>query len=365
MSDEMYWISTSRVVQMLWQGDLKNPEWKEYYGFANLNGAKFIYGTGLALAGHSDTSITGIAPATYYRWTGLEPGYFPDTHPAYTLLRDARLISAFFTALGVTLLFITAILLHMPVMIAITSALVMGFHPVTKHVATHAFSDGIFLFFQMLLLVSLFWKRNENNHTYFPQMLTGAILAYLVSVKINGAMFIPIVIFLTIFHPRRRHKPEQSIHILGRRLGVIAVSAIITIILLHPNFIFYPGYSPLQLLNDRARITAEHIEYFGNIDPSHIILKPTERIASLVRHGFPIWLGMLSVAGLLVSFLRIRYASAENRPYLLYLFSGAVVALSVLAYCVFDEPRYYLPILPFIAVLAGYSMTIFSRKNRH
>jgi len=363
MSDEMYWISTSRVVQMLWKGDFNNPEWKEYYGFANLNGAKFIYGIGLAIAGHTDTRITGVAPATYYRWTDLEPGHFPKSHAAYPLLRDARVISALFTAMAVALLYTLAILMHIPVVAAVAAALIMGIHPVTKHVATHAFSDGIFLFFQMLLLISLFWRWGENRHSHLPQIITGVLLACLVSVKINGAIFIPVIFFLTIMRPNRQPHQSESIHMLEKRLGVITAATLLTLVLLHPNFIFYPDYSPLQLLSDRARITAEHVAYYSHIDPSHVILRPAERILSLMRHSFPLWLGALSIVGALVTLIHANSKSGRNSAYLLFLTSGAVITLSVLAYCVFDEPRYYLPILPFIAVLAGYSATLFPTKK--
>lgn len=361
MSDEMYWISTSRVVQMLWQSDFRNPEWKEYYGFANLNGAKFIYGAGLALTGHTDTSITGVAPETYYRWTNLEPGYFPANHTAYVMLRDARYISALFTALAIALIYVLVLLLGLPVTVAIASAIIIAIHPVTKHVATHAFADGIFLFFQMLLLCSLFWKGKIMGHrfTFLKEICIGAVLAYLISVKVNGALFIPIVFLFTIMNPHKQANREQSTQLSAKRLGIIAVSTILGIVLLHPNFIFYPDYSPLQLMRDRGQITIDHVAYYSRIDPSHVILKPTERIASFVRNSFPLWLGILSIAGACITFLYAR----QKRPYLLYLTAGFIVTLSVLAYCVFDEPRYFLPILPFIAVLAGYTATIFTPKK--
>lgn len=363
MSDEMYWISTSRVVHMLWKGDFKNSEWREYYGFANLNGAKFIYGIGLSVAGHTDTRITGVAPATYYRWTGFEPGYFPQSHTAYPLLRDARIISAFFTAMAVTLLYILVTLIRLPTAIALASALVLGIHPVTKHVATHAFSDGIFLFFQMLLLVSLFRERKKHRHPYRMQIITGIMLAYLVSVKINGAMFIPIMIFLTILHPHGYPKALSARELIAQ-LAVIAASALIALALLHPNFLFYPDYSPLQLLRDRVQITTDHVMYYSQINPSHVILRPMDRIASLVKHSFPVWLGAMCAIGTLMTFIRAGNKQQRNTPYLLYLAAGTVVSLSVLAYCVFDEPRYYLPVLPFISVLAGYSLIIIPEKFR-
>lgn len=361
-TDEMYWISTADTVRRLAAGDTGNPLWHEYYGFTNFNGAKIVYGIGLALLGHNDVHGVGIAPETYYRWITFEPDIFPGNHPYFTLLRDARVISAVFTAAAATLIYIVGVNINLPVASAITATIIFGIHPITRFVATHAFSDGILLFFQIMLLTALFWKQTKQKWL-IREIITGIILGMLVSVKLNGLMFMPIILFLAL--PGVQHligiKTPQYNYFL--RMGILITAAILTVLLFHPNFFFYPGYPPVQMLRDRMQITTEHIAYFSQNNPGHVILEPLERINSFLHHAFPLWVGILALAGITASVVKMMYKKAVNYPYLLYVMGGVIILLSVLAYCVFNEQRYYLPIIPFIAVIASYPLTLFIPDN--
>lgn len=357
LTDEMYWISTANVVHMLASWDTKNPLWHEYYGFTNFNGAKYAYGIGLSLLGHMDVSAVGVAPATYYRWISFEPEAFPERHPNFALLRDARVISAVFTAAAATLIYILGINIRLSVVSAIAAAVIFGIHPITRFVATHAFSDGILLFFQMMLLTALFGKQTKQKGLT-REILIGIALGALVSVKLNGLMFIPIILFLAL--PGVQHltgvtTPQTNYFF---RMGVLIAAASLTVLFLHPNFFFYPGYPPAQMLRDRVQITTEHIAYFSQNNSSHVILEPMERVASFLRHGFPFWMSILILLGVAASAIPILYKKTVNYPYFLYVAGGITVLLSVLSYCVFDEQRYYLPVIPFMAVIASYPFTV-------
>lgn len=222
-------------------------------------------------------------------------------------------MSAVFTAAAAAPIFIIGINIRLSVVSAIIAAIIFGIHPITHFVATHAFSDGILLFFQMTLLTILFWKQTKQKGLT-RDILTGIVLGALVSVKLNGLMFIPIILFL--LHPGVQHligvKTPQYKYFF--RIITLTTAASLTVIFLHPNFFFYPGYPPAQMLRDRMQITTEHIAYFSQNNSSHVILEPTERIASLLRHSFPLWASILTLLGLTVSAMQVVIKKRYDTP---------------------------------------------------
>lgn len=348
-TDEMYWISTANTVHLLQNRDTKNPLWRENYGFTNFNGAKYVYGVGLLLFGHRDVRITGTAPQTYYRWISFEPMPFPIDHAAFSLVIHARIISAVITALAISLLYPLGILIGLPALSAALATILFGMHPIVTHVATHAFSDGILLLWQMILLLSLFWHRRSWGN--FAAI--GIALGMLVSTKINGLLFLPIIAFLMAYALNKKSGFPYRKY--GAALGVTVFSCLLVFLILHPNFFFYPEYGPLAQFRDRVLITDEHVAYFSRVNPAHVLLSPQSRIASLVHHVFPMWLTGAAILSLIIFLWNARYRTVSQKQ-LLFLASGTVVTASVLSYCVFNEPRYYLPIVPFVMLGIGFGI---------
>lgn len=339
-TDEMYWISTAKTVHMLWQIDTKNPLWRDYYGFANLNGAKFIYGIGLALFGHTNVDIVGVAPQTYYKWVSYETGPFPDNHPAYPLLRDARLISAIFMAGVITFVFLLASLLPLSIPASLLAAVITAIHPTSYMIATHVYSDGIFLFFEVWLLYMLLRKLNSD-------FMVGVLFAYLVSVKLNGLLFGPIIVVLYLYK-------QYNKNTLNRIIKVV-LGASVMFLILHPNFLFYHEYSLLQLIKDRVQITNDHIVYFSKINPSHVTLGLNQRIGSMLKNTFPIWFAVTTIIGFLTFIINITRKKISNNIKIFFLI-GFYTTICVMSYTVFDEPRYWFPLLPFMSILAAISL---------
>lgn len=348
-TDEMYWISTANTVYRLLEGDTKNPLWRENYGFTNFNGAKYIYGVGLLLFGHRNVRIVGTAPQTYFQWIAYEPNPFPKDHTAFPLVFHARIISAITTALAISLLYPLGITIGLPIFSAILATILFLLHPIPHHVATHAFSDGILLFWQMVLLISLFWRR-KSWHTY---VIIGIVLGALVSVKINGLLFVPVIFFVVAYSLKKNTVFPYRRFLTS--LAATGLSGVLVFLLVHPNLFFYPEYTFVSQIRDRMLITAEHIAYFSRVNPPHVILAPQARIASMVAHIFPVWLTAMTIISLFWFFKNGSYRKIPQNTAVFFI-SGAVVTLSVLSYCVFNEPRYYLPIIPFALLFIGYGI---------
>jgi hypothetical protein len=164
---------------------------------------------------------------------------------------------------------------------------------------------------------------------------------------------VPVIVFVTGYS--RKRSVKFSYRNLIASLGIIALSSTMVFLLLHPNLFFYPEYDLISQIRDRALITAEHIAYFSRVNPPHVILAPQARIMSLISHVFPVWLTAMTIMSLFWFFKNGSYRKIPQNTAVFFI-SGAVVTLSVLSYCVFNEPRYYLPIIPFALLFIGYGI---------
>lgn len=355
-TDEAYWISTAKVVPLLWEHKFRDPFWREYYGFVNFNSAKLIYGTGLRFFGINDVSIAGTAPATYYIWESYGGKPLPTLNPLYRIIMPARLISGFFASIAVGLVFVFVLLVFRKISSGLVAAFVVLVHPITIYIATHALSDSCFLFFQMILFILMILLaktqlKYPERQTLFLTIGIGFTLAWITGVKLNGVMFLAVTIVFLIFNTDYSLGAIKRVFILS---CIMSVSMTFFFLLIEPNLFFYPQYTFFQMLADRIQITNQHIVYFSRISPGHVILSLPERFHSFVLSLFPLWLCPLFIAGTLTTiaaFFNKRLIFAD-KLYRSLVAIGIFTSGIVLIYVVFDEPRYFLPVLPFVAIVS-------------
>lgn len=346
-TDEAYWVSTGKIIPILVQGRFSDPFWQEYYGFTNFNGAKYIFGLGLALLGHTESEINeaGVAPYTYYHWLPDEGKVLPQNHILFSLVRDARIISAFFAAISIGLMVIASFLLFQNLFLSSTAAIILFAHPILQHVAVRALADSFFLCFIMLFLCGVLRIVKQKKRYQHLLASLGIVIAYLMIIKVNGAMFlfafsVSLVLFSLI------DSKNFSIRKSLLTIALTSVTAVIIFFLLQPNLFFFPQYSLFQMIEDRAMITQQHIQYFSRVNPAHVTISLLARIHSLLHHLFPLWFIPLFIFGVVSSILRRK----KNLAYPFIICMGIIVIFSVLSYTVFDEIRYFLPILPFVVL---------------
>ncbi len=360
-TDEMYWISTSDSLFRIVKGDFANPKWRENFGFANLNGSKILYGTALLTIGVRNVDRLGTGAETYYLWERFAGKPFPAAHEFYPLLTFARAYSAVFAALGVLLTYLTVIRLTRSKTAGALASIVMALHPVTVHIASHALADGMFLFFQMATLYLLVRQGSAKKASLRLDIATGCAFAWLVSVKMNGLLFFPILLLLAI--PWRGLSDWQEANTFAGRIIVIGISGIATFLLLHPNFFFYPSYSLIDIYRDRVWITINHIGYFSVNYSEHVTLGLPSRLTSLVRHVFTPMMTITSG----MAFLVLLYAAIRKkilRQHLTWMCVILMAATVILAYTTFDEKRYYYPLVPLLSVMVGIGFSLVVRPTR-
>lgn len=353
--DEMYWIGSGQIIPLLYKRDTTNLFWNEYYGYANFNGAKLIYGVGLTIMGHTDYRPFWLPPATYYRFESFGGKPFPADHPLSPMVRDGRLISALFAAASVGLMFWYARATLGSTTGGVLSAAVFALHPIMLSVGTHAYADSMFSFFMMIFLIETHrFLTDGATKRIWPRFgLWGGLLAALASVKLNGLLFFVPALFA--FGMKEKNKNRFLIFMIAFIFGFVMVFAI-----LHPNFFFYPTRGPVQIITDRVRITRDHMIYFDAKEPGHVLWDIPSRVGSLYRQIFvwP-WLLPVCIAGV--------WLTMRTKKKIMHFVAASALAILIgtLGIVVFDEARYYLPLLPFVSLLAGGSIVaLYGRLHR-
>lgn len=350
MADEMYWIQTGRIVQILGAKDWNNAFWDEYWGYANFNGGKLLYGIGLGLLGGTTFEPIGLPPETYSRFKVYEGNPFSVSHDLYSMLWKGRAISAFFGALAVTVTSLYIWTLTKKIAFGLAAGVLFMLHPGFWLVATHALADSSFLFFWILFLFLLERFRGARPDRLARYAVYGSIVAIATSIKVNGIL---LLLFLGLYEVLAWRREKILF-----RFGIVLCSFVIVFALFHPNFFFYPKRTPITVLNDRVRITLYHMQYFGQRDPGHVLWSVGDRIRSSVNNIFqPRWL----VPIVMVPWLWSLYAhirSGTIRPLSLrFLLLVLITYIPMLGYVVFDEVRYFLPMLPVLYAVLFLSLS--------
>jgi hypothetical protein len=367
-TDEVYWISTARIVPILLHRDFQNIFWHEHIGFVNFNGAKIIYGIGLTIFGHVDFSPAGIPPNTYYQSKQFEGKPLSRNNPLFPLLYHARFISAVFATASVLLMFIIAKQVFQSIIPSLIVTVLFTMHSVFLRIAVHALADSIFLFFELasllifiLILQELQMPKGSGKIKLY--ILLGLFLAYLTSIKINGVMFLftyGAFIFSIYIEKLNVLKIKEFI----RNSATVLCAFVTGFTVLHPNFFFYPSYSLLQMIKDRVYITLYHRDYFLIIDPSHVSLTIPQRFFSLIHYSFYPIMTVFFIIGLGITILRFIFIKhiKVNTIYQTMLVVGIITTFWLISYVLFDEGRYFIPLLPFLVLICGYPFSLIKIK---
>lgn len=350
MADEMYWIQTGRIVQILGAKDWNDAFWDEYWGYTNFNGGKLLYGVGLRLLGGTTFEPIGLPPETYSRFKAYDGNPFPVSHELYSMLWKGRAISAFFGALAVAVTSLYIWTLTKKMAFGLAAGVLLMLHPGFWLVATHALADSSFLFFWILFLFLLERFRGARPDRLVRYVVYGSIVAITTSIKVNGIL---LLLFFGLYEVLAWRRDKIFL-----RFGIILCSFVIVFALFHPNFFFYPKRTPITILNDRVRITLYHMQYFGQRNPGHVLWSVGDRVVSSVNNIFqPRWLAPIFVIFLFWSLyrhIRLRTVGSSSCRVLLLVL---ITYIPMLGYVVFDEVRYFLPMLPvlYAALFVGLS----------
>lgn len=353
-TDEIYWIQTARFIPYILERKFSDKFWDEHVGFTNFYGAKWVYGTGLRLFGYSDYSGIHYPPKHIDQFSEFDGSIFPPSNSFYDLIAHGRIISMIATSVGIGIFSVFCyLILGNSFIAAFISATLLLYHPIIRYIGTHALADSMFFAGHMmsLVLISLLLQSGFNKSILF-YIILGSTFGYTMSVKINGFMYFFMYVITLIAWSYRYN---LSTRFMIKTLVITTISAEITFFLIHPNFFFFPTYSFPQMIADRIFITKYHMNYFAQIDRSHVLFTIPERIISIYRHIFT---NSVKFSFAIAIFIHLIYFMKSKRiilrKHMAFIWIHIVgISVSLLAYVVFDDQRYFLPLLPFICVFCA------------
>jgi hypothetical protein len=351
-TDEFYWIQTARILPYMLEGKTKDGYWKEHMGFTNFNGAKWTYALGLRMFGHTNFSSIGIPPFHYELWKKYDGQYFPTESQLYPLLQHGRIINAFFAGIAASFMFLFTYTVLPSIPAALAATFLLRFHPTFEYMATHAFADSMFLTYELmiyLIAAKIFQSRLKAPPLFY--ILLGIAIGLAVAVKINAAMFYIILIVSFIVWAGIN---DIRIRDVIPSILITTIVALNTFLILHPNFYFFPQYSIGQMVADRIEITQIHMAYFYKIDPPHVLFTIPQRLVSLYKNIFhPLHLPLFTL-GTITSFILYAKRKKWHTPQIFFLqwANMYMITLFLLMYVVFNEQRYFLPVLPFVSLVS-------------
>lgn len=352
-SDEMYWVQTGRILQLILNRKFDDKYWNEHMGFTNFNGAKWIYAIGLRSFGHSDFSSINYPPTHIDQFKNQDGVKFSTNVDQYTFLIHGRLVSAIFASFSVGILFaISMLLFNKHYGISLLTAILLRIHPTLEYIATHALADSMLLTFQMLSLLLIIRIIHIKHYaSSYVLLFLGIFLGYAAAVKINGVMFSFLFVFTMFVLMYKKNISPLKIF---QQILYVLIVAIFTFICLHPNFFFFPKYTFLQMIIDRIHITQYHMQYFSRIDPPHVLYGLSDRLHAIYTNTLTPSLFVMILVSILthIVYLIVKRRYCLSFDFVIIFLHIALIVYYFLWYAVFNDARYFLPLVPYIIFIA-------------
>jgi len=340
---------------------------------------KIILGIGRRLAGYGPETV-----AVDWDWSeswdvNREWGALPDER----LLVSARLANVVLLAFSLVLVYLSGLRVGGRTT-GIAGALLLGVNALVLLHGRRAMAEGSLVFGVSLAILGLALARERP-------WLTGVGVATAVLSKLSAATLFPVGLAIVAWPERMdgsslRKAATRSLIYLGAFLGEI--------VFLEPLLWRHPLEALSAVWRSRLEFSGAQVELFGALAPSQVLHSPLQRLASLigntfiappqfaevgnyVSHTAPQVGGylaipghamlrgviaggvilMLTLAGIGIAALRIRRRSS-TAPFALAGLAVGFVAEALSLYAAVGLPfqRFYMPLIPFTCVWAGYAL---------
>jgi hypothetical protein len=360
--DEAAWIFSSYAFRLafLTPGGLSSTEWKDADALDHPPIAKIYFGAFLAPAGLLPDSL-----ADKRLW--FDRAFLPYDHAAFVAALRER-ISARALFLG-RLANSAAILLACALVALVgaeavsaeagaAAALLLVLAAVARAVAAQAVADGLFLALELACAAAqAFWAADlarERRFCAARSLLCGALAGALFDVKISGALELALLAaaVAAALTAAPRSKPLRGAA--AASLATAAAAAAFVAVALNPSLYREPCAFVLAMFRHRRETVAlQSLVYFGGE-----LQNPLYRICGVLRGLFSPEGGacigaataVLACAGAADARRRVAAAPVFSRVIVVH---GAAWTAATLAVYRLDWPRYVLPALPFICLLAA------------
>jgi len=365
-------------ISLAWEPS-KTAEKDQVYRTLNPPVPKIILGIGRRLAGYGPETV-----AVDWDWSeswdvNRERGALPDER----LLVSARLANVVLLAFSLVLIYLSGLRVGGR-LTGIAGALLLGVNALVLLHGRRAMAEGALVFGVSLAILGLTLARDRP-------WLTGVGAATAVLSKLSAGALFPVGLAVVAWPEKMdrsslRKAAIRSLMYLGAFLGEI--------VFLEPLLWRHPLEALSAVWRTRLDFSSAQVELFGALAPSQVLHSPLQRLASLIGNTFiappqfaevgnyvsqmapqvgdylaipghamlrGVFGGgvifMLTLAGIGLAALRFQRRPSTARFALASLAVGFVAqALSLYAAISLPFQRFYIPLIPFICLWAGYAL---------
>lgn len=397
--DEHGFISRAPYFDLFFlKRDFLNTAWEEDATYDQPPVAYYFYGLTLHLIGygdlatkakeigfnnaHLDMNVLGwpaekfnLIEPWWIRFEGKEIAKLPLTiTPVLKMISQARITAVIFSLGCLFLIYLLGSQIG-GFATGIFSTLILGFNSLVLMTSRWVMADPILIFFllaNVLLIIYAFkfFYREIFSRFLFFSFLIGINAALAAGTKLNGAMALIIydlLIFLAlIFLLKTNKRKDKQLWVLINGCLISMLTALAFFILLNPYLYKNPFLRPIKMFNHRVVVS----QWQQTIQPENALLTFSDKIKAVFKQTLTkegewnnfnvafldliffgsgiIWLGRIAFK----KFVKDKNISPQG----IVLAWVLLTFLSVILYIPLNWARYYLPIIPAIAIAQAYAI---------
>lgn len=388
--DENYWFIASKYFKLFFvDRDFRNKAWEDRLAYEEPPVGPYIIGLALSVSGYGD-KIKELGEMR--RWDFLKDydwNVAAGAMPPKEVLCVARLTMAI---LGI----LTCLLIYwigkkiFNARTGLIAALLLAYNPLMLSCSSRAMTDAPLLFFLTvnLVLMVFFYRSFLKNNLLGTLVFSGLIginIALAAGTKLNGALnaiifgsFCIFVVFMKTLRRRiQRDSPgvdntdklraNKEINIILISLLIAGVTAISVFTIMNPYLYDQPLKGSINMVTFRMELARGQQELFGGGLTSlgqkaffviYRTLFPGNNVilGNIFKVHFDFLLFLLGLGLLLYG--EAEYLLKNYRPSLrsIILIWIAVIFAGTIGWIPLDWDRYYLPVVPCIAMMMGFSI---------
>ncbi len=390
--DEGIWIYTSQYFKLLFiDRDVHNSQWRVWWAYDQPSLARYIIGLSLYIQGGEERFAEFVGMVGKSVGEGFDWASFDGASRISDMLYVARLPMAILGGVTCVGTYVVGSLLFNR-WTGVLAALLLACNPLMLESCQRAMADSPLVFFMVgSILLMILFNRSIIGQRYFSalilSLLIGGSVALATSSKLNGALAgivfgvnTLLLLFSQIEKMRAadstvnhtsRVAPIHDVPVVSGSILIGFVASLILFIALNPYLYTRPVRGVQKMIESRmSTVDKQQRRFHGNAirtvgEKFNFVFSRSlydKRYTTLrSKSGLPLDF-ILFLAGfgvLLYSEIRHILNHRSVSPKALALSWIVVTYLGIIAWIPLDWGRYYLPVVPCVAVMCGYGLERF------
>jgi hypothetical protein len=387
--DENLWLHSTKYFKLFFiDRDFGNRQWKEWLAFDQPPVGKYILGFALLLAGYGGrmeelANMNLWDFSRNYKWN-VSQGRIPPKE----MLLVGRYAMAIMGSLACMLLYCIGKMIF-NIRVGIMAALLLAFNPLMLLCSQRAMTDAPLIFFLTAntLFIMFFYNvflKEKMRKAFFLAGLIGLNIALSTGTKLNGglaaivfAAFCIYLIIIKVWQYRSSKdvlpntfatlKKDHQVKMILMSLLISIFISISVFIGLNPYLYHRPLKGPFVMLFHRMEVVKGQQKGIGPAITSigqkvHFVIQKTlipgnyATLSSIFK--IPIDLILFLIGLFILTYKEGKHLLKDRRPtcHSIIIIWAILTFVLIMAWIPLDWNRYYLPVVPCVAMVTGYGI---------